>query len=428
MTASTGKRKAHFKNSNPTDPKIIPFKQWTPENRYFYADFCLWLKQGRYSASACNTYSVAVRFAIGYLNLPFNQIQLEHIEQVRNYLKIRPLSPSTLAGYFKGLNKLVEYLNIPRPEADANWVGYLNGISPSLTKSLRGYVMHCSRSWRKDSHIQLARNLLSRLSTFCRSTQINCIEAITPKVWLAYAEARLKAGIKPTSINAALRTLQSLLNYLHSQGTPICTRMLEVRPLKIGQHLPRDLSISQVKLLLNAIQDNAMDRAWVLLMLHRGLRTGEVRNLKISDVVFSQRTVYIHKTKNQHDRVVYLSPLAVEAIQDYPSKRGNSNDYFFIQHHKQLSKRYCQSRLKTIGKQLGIKVSPHQLRHTCGTLLLNAGMSIFALQSLLGHRYVETTLKYAHLYDETVAKQFLEARVPSRSCDTSWYSNTDTGR
>jgi len=48
------------------------------------------------------------------------------------------------------------------------------------------------------------------------------------------------------------------------------------------------------------------------------------------------------------------------------------------------------------------------------TLLLNAGMSIIALQSLLGHRHVETTLNYARLYDETVAEQFLEATEPSR--------------
>jgi hypothetical protein len=54
---------------------------------------------------------------------------------------------------------------------------------------------------------------------------------------------------------------------MQSAGQPICERMLEVRPLKTGQPLPRDLSIEQVKSLLNAIQSE-MDRAWFLLMLH----------------------------------------------------------------------------------------------------------------------------------------------------------------
>ncbi|HET8685620.1 MAG TPA: site-specific integrase, partial [Methanosarcina sp.] len=202
----------------------------------------------------------------------------------------------------------------------------------------------------------------------------------------------------------------SFLRHLESEGIPICKQMLEIRPLKIGQPLPRDLSILQIKLLLNTIQDNKMDRAWFLLMLHSGLRTCEVRNLKIDDVDLSQRTVYIRETKNQNEHVTYLSPPTVEAIQAYFFERGSSSYYLFTQHQKQLSKRYCQSRLRTIGKQVGIKITPHRLRHNCSTLLLNAGMSIFALQSLLGHRYVETTLNYARLYDETLAKQFVEAQ------------------
>jgi site-specific recombinase XerD len=222
----------------------------------------------------------------------------------------------------------------------------------------------------------------------------------------------LKAGIKPTSINATLRTLQYFLRYLQSEEKPICERMREVRPLKIGQPLPRDLSVSQVKLLLNAIQ-NDIYRAWIVLMLHSGLRTCEVRNLKIDDIYLLQRTVSIRKTKNQRQRVVYLSQPAVEALQAYLLKRDNSNDYIFTRHHTQLSKRYCQSRLRTLGKKISIKVTPHQLRHTCGIFLLNVGISIFALQSLLRHRYVETTLNYARLYDETIAKQFLETKAPS---------------
>jgi len=207
--------------------------------------------------------------------------------------------------------------------------------------------------------------------------------------------------------------LRVLPRYLQSEGRTICERMLEVRPLNAGQPLPRDLSIPQVKLLLNAVQDNEMDHAWILLMLHSGLRTTEARNLGIDDLNLSKRTIYIRETKNQRERVVYLSLPTIKAVQVYLTKRRNSNSYLFTHHHhQQLSKRYCQSRLRTLGKEVGFKITPHQLRHTCGTLLLNAGMSVFALQSLLGHLYVETTLSYARLYDETITKQFLKACVP----------------
>jgi site-specific recombinase XerD len=241
---------------------------------------------------------------------------------------------------------------------------------------------------------------------------LTCARDITPKNWFAYVEARLRENIQPSSLNTTLRILRSFLKYLQSEERKICERMLEVRPLKTGQPLPRDLPIEQVKSLLTVI-DNDLDRAWFLLMLHSGLRTCEVRALKLSDVDLSQRTIHIRESKNQRERVAYLSPPTVEAIQAYLTHRDNSSEYLFTCHHKTLSSRYCQSRLTTLGKKVNIHVTPHQLRHTCATLLLNAGMSIFALQALLGHRHIETTLNYARLYDETVAEQFLKAKAPS---------------
>ena len=399
-------------------------------NRRVCADFCFWLQQGGYSPSARRLYSAAVRFALGCLDpsiaaerysgqrLPIEQIQPEHIAKVRDHLAACALAPSTRAGYRKGLNKFWEFLRFPKPDEDVHWDHYLKDIPPDLADSLRGYVTQRARSWRTADRLRRTRSLLSQLSTFSHSAHLTCVQDITPKTWFAYVEARLKENIRPSSLNTTLRILRSFLRYLQSEGQEICERMLEVRPLKTGQPLPRDLPIEQVKSLLDAIQDD-MDRAWFLLMLHSGLRTCEIRALRLSDVDLCQRSIYIRETKNQRERVVFLSPPTVETIQAYLTHRDNSTDNLFTRHHKPLSSRYCQSRLTTLGKKVNIHVTPHQLRHTCATLLLNAGMSIFALQSLLGHRHVDTTLNYARLYDETVAKQFLDARASGRSCSAS---------
>ncbi len=419
MTLSTGRRKAHFKNTHPTDPAVTPFGEWLPENRHIHADFCLWLRQGGYSPSACHIYSIAARFAFGYLHLPAGKIQLEHIASVRDYLATRELSLSTLAGYGKGLNKLLEFLHFPKPADDVKWDGYFRDIPTDMANAIRGYVTHRAHSWRTANRLQRTSSLLSQLCAFSRSSHLTCIQDLTPKAWFAYVEARLKENIQLSTLNTTLRILRSFLRYAQSDEQPICERMLEVHPLKIGQPLPRDLPTKQVKSLLNAIQ-NDMDRAWFLIMLHSGLRTCEIRDLRVSDVDLSQHSLRIRETKNQRERVVYLSPPTVEAIQTYLAKRKDTSEYLFTRHHKPLSNRYCQSRLKTLGEKVNIHVTPHQLRHTCATLLLNAGMSIFALQSLLGHRHIETTLNYARLYDETVAMQFLKARVPSSSLATNW--------
>ena len=174
-----------------------------------------------------------------------------------------------------------------------------------------------------------------------------------------------------------------------------------VRPLKTGESLPRDLTTSQVKALLQIVS-NSIDRAWIILMLHNGLRTCEVRSLRWCDVDLQAQTIRIHESKGLQSRVVFLSRQTIQALNCLPK----NFEYVFTYHNQPLSHRYCQSRLVTLGRQCGFHVTPHQLRHTCASMLLNAGMSILGVQKILGHKYVETTLRYARVYDSTVVKDF----------------------
>ncbi len=234
------------------------------------------------------------------------------------------------------------------------------------------------------------------------------MQGITPRIWFAHVETRMKAGIKPTSLNTTLRTIQSFLRYVQSNGVEICETMLEVRPLKIGDALPKDLNVSQIKSLLKDAPVQ-MDYGWILLMLHSGLRTCEVRALRWRDVDLQSRTLRIHESKSGQSRVVFLSQQVIRVLDCLP----RNSEYIFTYRDQPLRRRYCQSKLTTIGEKCGFHVTPHQLRHTCATTLLNAGMSILGVQKILGHKYVETTLRYARVYDSTVVKDF--QRVSDRS-------------
>jgi site-specific recombinase XerD len=289
-------------------------------------------------------------------------------------------------------------------QPDVNWDGYLRGIPPELADAIRGYVIYRSHSWREENHLYNTRNLLSEFSVFFHSVKLTCVQGVTPRVWFAHVEARLKAGVQPSSLNTVLWNIQSFLCYVKCEGIPICETMLEVRPLKTGEALPRDLTVSQVRSLLQAVTA-PMDRAWILLMLHSGLRTCEVRSLCWCDVDLKASVIRIHESKGLRSRVVFLSAQVVQALNCLP----RSSDYVFAHHGQPLNRRYCLSRLETMGRQHGFHVTPHQLRHTCATMLLNAGMSILGVQRILGHKYVETTLRYAKVYDSTVARDFLEA-------------------
>jgi len=277
-------------------------------------------------------------------------------------------------------------------------LGWLSEDVPGwLGEHIRAFVEQRSRGWQMDSHAQLTRDLLSRLCGFMRAVQPAGVQAVTPKAWFAYLGSRVKAGITPSSNNLILRTLQSFLGFLRDTGQAIDLRMLRVRPQKTGQRLPRNVQVPDLKLILKGTSD-PLDRAWLLLMLHSGLRTCEVRRLRWQDVDLERHTIRIEPSKRLKSRVVFLSRPVVDALKALPKGSG----VVFSRYHRRLSRGYCQSRLKTIGKTCGAQFSPHQLRHSAATLLLNAGMSIWGVKEILGHKNVDTTLGYARLYDGTV--------------------------
>ena len=154
-----------------------------------------------------------------------------------------------------------------------------------------------------------------------------------------------------------------------------------------------------------------MDRAWVLLMPHSGLRTGEVRRLRLADLHLEGRRARIEQSKGLNDRVAPLSAATVDALRAHlvMQRLVASADLVFSYRGKPFSVSYCYSRLRTYSRRCGIEVSPDRLRHSCATLLLNDGAAVSMVQAILGYRHINTTLRYARLYDSTVAKDYFLA-------------------
>jgi site-specific recombinase XerD len=313
--------------------------------------------------------------------------------------------------------KKIKHQSIPKAKR-INWCGYLGSLPNWLTKLICSY---CSKHSQVKDSIQQTRNVLSQLSRFFRwmleKHAVSCMSGITPRDWFAYSEARLSSGIKPASLNTTLRILQAFVKFVGDLGHPICERILDIRPLKTGELFPRDITETQLNQLLN--QAGLFDYAWILLMAHSGLRTCEIRNLRWQDVDLQRRTVQINESKGLRSRVVFLSIPARNAIK----RLLKTSEYVLVYNNQPLSGRYCQSRLKTLGKKCGVQVTPHQLRHTCGTMLLNSGMSIFGVQAILGHKHVDTTLRYARVHDSVVAKDYKQAMrtmQQKKSSRSSW--------
>lgn len=112
-----------------------------------------------------------------------------------------------------------------------------------------------------------------------------------------------------------------------------------------------------------------------------------MRRLCLSELDLEGGRLRIEQSKGLNDRLVYLSEEVVEAIQAWLAVRGEAEpglDALFVYRHRPLSRTYCAGRLKTYGRRCRVQLTPHQLRHSCATLLLNVGAPIVTVQTLLG--------------------------------------------
>jgi len=140
------------------------------------------------------------------------------------------------------------------------------------------------------------------------------------------------------------------------------------------------------------------------------LRLGEVEELRLEDVDLAGRRVMVRQGKGRKDRAVYLTDTTSRALAAYFDVRGmGPSDHIFFYRNAPLQKDLIRARIKASGARTGVDVSPHRLRHTCATQLLNAGCHITTIQKLLGHRQLASTMVYARVHDHTAAQDYYTA-------------------
>jgi integrase/recombinase XerC len=315
---------------------------------------------------------------------------------------------------------------LPRPTATAEMdlSRYWEELPGWLTGLLQEYIAYRQHRWKPS---QVRNHTRARLNTLRRvwrwlldEERISSIADLQRAHVQSFVDARLMDGISSGTVNAELTDLWAFLGYLEERGHPVRPSVFRVKRPKRGDPLPRFLSESDYRRLENGVlqstpagdRDDTLDRTWFYLFSEAGLRISEVRDLRLGDIDLVAQRLIVRQGKENRDRTVPLSPTLLAAMKAYLPWRGEAQtDHLLIYRQQAITFDLIRGRLGRYGQQAQVEVSPHRLRHTLATRLLNEGMPITSLQRLLGHEKLETTLLYARVHDKTVRRDFERAQA-----------------
>lgn len=175
-----------------------------------------------------------------------------------------------------------------------------------------------------------------------------------------------------------------------------------------SQPLPQVLSYQECKRLFHSPK-NLKHKIFLSLVYSAGLRSKEVQNLRLEDIDFERRMIHIRKSKYRKDRYVPLSIHIIRGLQKYYA-RYNPEVYCFngLKSGKPLSAHSARWIMNDAVKKAGITkhATLHTLRHSYATHLLEMGINIRQLMSLMGHSDIESTMVYLHLINSETAQAF----------------------
>ncbi|MFC2514930.1 MAG: site-specific tyrosine recombinase/integron integrase [Prevotella melaninogenica] len=227
-------------------------------------------------------------------------------------------------------------------------------------------------------------------------------------------------GIGPRSLARILSGVRQFYRFLVIDG------YLEVDPTELLEspkqpdHLPEVLSTAEVDLLEQAIDlskwEGHRNRAIIEVLFSCGLRVSELTNLKLSNLYIEEQYIRV-MGKGSKERLVPISPRALDELNYWFADRNvmkikpGEEDYVFLNrrgHH--LTRTMILIMIKRYAVEAGIKktISPHTLRHSFATSLLEGGADLRAIQAMLGHESIGTTEIYTHIDTSTLRQEILE--------------------
>lgn len=285
------------------------------------------------------------------------------------------------------------------------WLGEL--------KHLRNFADNTLEAYRLDME-SFTAFIMMHLGQ-CDVEGLSKLEGADIRAWLTY---RLNQGISQTSNARALSALKHFFKYMTRHYFLDLEHLLEVRSPKLCKRLPRPISLTKIDRLIETIKSeqswmDLRDAALVVLMYGAGLRISEALSLTYQD--FPLPEVFVITGKGQKQRAVPILPIINTYIQDYikkcPFPFGLSDPLFLGQRGGKLSERMLQKKMAQLRGVLHLpdEATPHALRHSFATHLLDEHADLRTIQELLGHASLSTTQRYMDVSLQSLKADYMRS-------------------
>jgi len=328
------------------------------------------------------------------------------------------------------IQKFLDYLKLERRFSEhtakcygADLIQFGEFLTGTPEGGLTGHEA-LSLSQQDSSATAVATQTRSRVDEVLLSADVNTVRS-----YLAHLNE--KQYSKATTARK-LATLRSFYKFLVKRSQISSNPAAAVRTPKLEKKLPRFLEYDQVKKLLETPpMDNwlgARDRAILETLYSTGMRVSELVALNMDDIDFLGEVVHI-RGKGKKERIAPISSSTLQIIQHYiefRNKRAQNNANFdtkvlFVNKHgRRLSTRSVRRKMDKYLKMSGLDtaISPHTLRHSFATHMLNNGADLRSVQELLGHQSLSTTQIYTHLTTRKL-KEVYDSAHPRSKIDKS---------
>jgi integrase/recombinase XerD len=296
----------------------------------------------------------------------------------------------------------------------------LNMIDEELVESFLNYlIVECGLS---ENTIKGYKSDLRNFSNYLKNRDIKRFQDLRANMIVNYIEKEKQRGLSENSISRSLVTVKMFYKYMITEGEISRNPMSHINSLKLQKRLPEVLHYKAVEKMLQTPNCNEKlgmrDKAILELMYATGARVSEVASIKVSWVSLDYGFIRC-QGKGSKQRIVPIGTKAVNSVRRYLGevrpkllRKDRDNDTLFLSRTgKKLRRENIWSIVKKYAIFAGIKsnISPHTLRHSFATHLLEGGADLRSVQEMLGHANISTTQIYTHIdrkYLKSVHQKF----------------------